>query len=169
MAAACRTTSNSRFPSLISVIRRCILVGMLQVKRRQNHRTAMSRGPAGTREVELTLRCFGGVMSYLELGGLIYRASSRPAQMLDESERGFHISCGSLIDAVPLLGFSSTEMMSRSNCCFCCGSPVLASAVRAPCTPSLISLGLGMSSRPQQETDLWMGQYSLRRSLMSIS
>src|SRR5208282_1545006 len=35
------------------------------------------------------------------------------------------------------------------------------------CTPSRIVLGLGMSSRPQQESDLWTGQYSLRRSLMA--
>src|SRR5271157_5380160 len=37
------------------------------------------------------------------------------------------------------------------------------------CTPSRIVLGLGMSSRPQQESDLWIGQCSLRRSLMAIS
>ncbi len=32
--------------------------------------------------------------------------------------------------------------------------------------PSLTSLGMGTCSRPQQETDLWIGQNSLRRSLM---
>ena len=36
------------------------------------------------------------------------------------------------------------------------------------CTPSLISLGLGISSLPQQEGDLWIGQNSLRRSLMAF-
>lgn len=36
------------------------------------------------------------------------------------------------------------------------------------CTPSRIVLGLGMSSRPQQESDLWTGQYSLRRSPMAF-
>jgi hypothetical protein len=36
------------------------------------------------------------------------------------------------------------------------------------CTPSRIVLGLGMSSRPQQESDLWTGQYSLRRSLIAF-
>ena len=32
---------------------------------------------------------------------------------------------------------------------------------------SLITLGLGMSSLPQQESDLWTGQTSLRRSLIA--
>src|SRR5260370_3966453 len=32
----------------------------------------------------------------------------------------------------------------------------------------LMSLGLGRSSRAQQETDLWIGQNSLRRSLMAF-
>ena len=36
------------------------------------------------------------------------------------------------------------------------------------CTPNLISLGLGMSSLPQQENDLWIGHNSLRRSLMAF-
>lgn len=35
------------------------------------------------------------------------------------------------------------------------------------CTPILINLTLGTSSRPQQEIDLWIGHTSLRRSLIS--
>ena len=35
-------------------------------------------------------------------------------------------------------------------------------------TPSLISLGLATTSRPQQETDLWIGHNSLPRSLIKF-
>ena len=41
------------YSSLILVIRPCILVGMLQVKRRSSHRTARSRDPERTRELLL--------------------------------------------------------------------------------------------------------------------
>lgn len=40
----------------------------------------------------------------------------------------------------------------------------LAIMAQAPC--GRIILALGMTSRPQQEIDLWIGQYSFRRSLI---
>ena len=61
VSASRRTTSNRRgisnnpdlrrfLPSLTPVIRRCILVCMLHIKRRSSHGTATSRDPAPTRE-----------------------------------------------------------------------------------------------------------------------